>query len=76
MRGFEGIREASLQIGDLTVKVAIVHGLANAKKMLELVREGKADYQFIEVMSCPGGCIGGGGNAPTTWRKLAARRDA
>ena len=76
VRGFEGIREASLQIGDLTVKVAIVHGLANAKKVLELVREGKADYHFIEVMSCPGGCIGGGGNAPTTWKKLAARRDA
>ena len=61
VRGFEGIREASLQIGDLTVKVAIVHGLANAKKVLELVREGKADYHFIEVMSCPGGCIGGAG---------------
>lgn len=47
VRGFEGIREASLQIGDLTVKVAIVHGLANAKKVLELVREGKADYHYI-----------------------------
>ena len=58
------------------VKVAVVHGLANARKVMELVREGKADYQFVEVMSCPGGCIGGGGNPPTTWKKLAARRDA
>ncbi len=76
VRGFEGIREASLDLDGTIVKVAVVHGLANARKVMELVREGKADYQFVEVMSCPGGCIGGGGNPPTTWKKLAARRDA
>lgn len=76
VRGFEGIKEASLELDGMTVKVAVVHGLANAKKMLELVRAGKADYQFIEIMACPGGCIGGGGNAPSTWKKLEARRDA
>lgn len=76
VRGFEGIREAVIPIGDLEVRVAIVHGLANAKKIMELVREGKANYHFIEVMSCPGGCIGGGGNPPTTRKKLEARRDA
>lgn len=76
VRGFEGIREAKLQVGELEVKAAIVHGLANAGKMLELVRAGKADYHFIEVMSCPGGCIGGAGNAPTTRAKLEARKEA
>ncbi|MGL5437100.1 MAG: NADH-dependent [FeFe] hydrogenase, group A6 [Lachnospiraceae bacterium] len=76
VRGFEGLKEAAIQVGDLEVKVAVVHGLANAKQLLKRMREGQADYHFIEVMSCPGGCIGGGGNAPTTRKKLQARRDA
>lgn len=76
IRGFDGIREAVIPIGNLDVKVAVVHGLANAKKMLELVRSGRADYHFIEVMACPGGCIGGGGNPPTTRKKLELRRQA
>lgn len=76
VRGFEGLKEATVQVGDLEVKVAVAHGLSNAKQLLKRMRDGQADYHFIEIMSCPGGCIGGGGNAPTTKRKLQARRDA
>ena len=76
VRGFEGVKEASVQVGETLVKVAVVHGLANAKELLKRMREGTADYHFIEVMTCTGGCIGGGGNAPTTRKKLEARRDA
>jgi iron-only hydrogenase group A len=61
VRGLEGIKEASVNIKGLDVKVAIAHGTANAGKLLEQIREGKADYHFVEVMGCPGGCINGGG---------------
>ena len=61
VRGEEGLREATLTIGDVKLKLAIVHGLANAARVVENVRAGKAEYHFIEVMSCPGGCIGGAG---------------
>ena len=61
VRGYEGLREASLDIGGTTVNVAVVHGTENARKMIELVKSDKKTYHFIEVMTCPGGCIGGGG---------------
>jgi len=61
VRGFEGIREASIDINGLTVNVAIAHGMKNAKVLLDEIREGKSKYHFIEVMGCPGGCIAGGG---------------
>ena len=61
VRGYEGLREASLDINGLTVNVAVVHGTANARKMIERVNSGEKEYHFIEVMTCPGGCIGGGG---------------
>ncbi len=61
VRGYEGIREASLEINGLTVNVAVVYGTANARKMIERIRSGEKQYHFIEVMTCPGGCIGGGG---------------
>lgn len=61
VRGYEGIREASLQIGELNVNVAVVYGTANARKMIERMKQGDKQYHFIEVMTCPGGCIGGGG---------------
>lgn len=61
VRGYEGIREASIQIKDLEVRVAVVYGTANARKMIERMRQEKKPYHFIEVMTCPGGCIGGGG---------------
>ncbi len=62
VRGIEGIKEASIEIPPLgTVKVAVAHGLNNARKLLEKVKAGEADYHFIEIMACPGGCVGGGG---------------
>lgn len=62
VRGMEGIKEATYKITDgLTVKVAIASGTANAKKILDMIKAGKCDYQFIEIMCCPGGCINGGG---------------
>ena len=61
VRGYDGIREASLDINGITVNVAVVYGTANARKMIERVKSGEKQYHFIEVMTCPGGCIGGGG---------------
>ena len=61
VRGTEGIKEATVEIGDMKVRVAIAHGLGNARKLLDSIREGKADYDFIEIMACPGGCVTGGG---------------
>ena len=61
VRGTDGIKEASFDVAGMEVKVAVVSGLANAKKVLSDVREGKASYHFIEVMGCPGGCVNGGG---------------
>jgi NADP-reducing hydrogenase subunit HndD len=55
------VKEATYKVGDLEVKVAIVSGLSNAKKLIDDVRAGKKSYHFIEIMCCPGGCINGGG---------------
>jgi len=59
--GFEGINEAEIEIGDETVNVAIASGLANAAEILDEVRAGNSKYDFIEIMACPYGCVGGGG---------------
>jgi NADH-quinone oxidoreductase subunit G len=61
LRGMDGIKEATVKVNNLDVKVAVAHGLGNARKLLENIRAGKADYHAIEIMACPGGCIGGGG---------------
>lgn len=61
VRGTQGVKEASYDVAGMTVKVAVVSGLANAKELLKKVESGKADYQFIEIMGCPGGCVNGGG---------------
>ncbi len=77
VRGMEGVREASVQVGDLQVKAAIAHGLSNAAKVLDKVASGEADYHFIEIMACPGGCLGGGGQpVPTSPDIRNARADA
>ncbi|MDK2917946.1 MAG: NADP-reducing hydrogenase subunit HndD [Candidatus Petromonas sp.] len=57
----EGIKEAAITIGDKTIKVAVAHGTANAAKLLDKVKAGEADYHFIEIMGCSGGCVNGGG---------------
>ena len=61
VRGTQGVKEASYSVGGLTVKVAVASGLKNAKIIMDKVKDGTADYQFIEIMACPGGCVNGGG---------------
>ncbi|MBQ6382455.1 MAG: iron hydrogenase small subunit [Clostridia bacterium] len=61
VRGVEGVKEATVKVGDLDVKVAIAHGTANAAKLLDSIRAGEKTYHFIEIMACPGGCVTGGG---------------
>ncbi len=61
VRGTEGIKTAVVPVGDLNVRVAIAHGLGNARALLESIRNGEAEYDFIEIMACPGGCVTGGG---------------
>ena len=61
VRGLEGIKEATYNLAGTTVKVAVAHGMKNAKVLLDQIREGKSPYLFIEIMGCPGGCVAGGG---------------
>ncbi len=61
VRGTEGIKEATYEVGGVTVNVAVASGLANARKVLEDIKAGRKNYQFVEVMACPGGCVNGGG---------------
>ena len=61
VRGGEGIKKATIEIAGKNINVVAASGLSNAKKILEEIKEGKADYQFVEIMACPGGCIMGGG---------------
>lgn len=61
LRGLDGFKEATIKIGDLEVNVAVANGLDNARKVLEDIISGKKVYHFVEIMTCPGGCIAGGG---------------
>ena len=61
VRGLEGIKEATYNVAGKEIKVAVAHGMKNAKVLLDQIREGKSEYQFIEIMGCPGGCVSGGG---------------
>ncbi|KUG05332.1 periplasmic hydrogenase large subunit [hydrocarbon metagenome] len=70
-RGIQGIKEAEVDLNGTVVKVAIANGLANARQLMDEVRAGTSPYHFIEIMACPGGCIGGGGQPIT---KINAKR--
>ncbi len=61
VRGMEGVKEATYTVGDLSIKVAVASGTKNAKTLMEQIKNGTSEYQFIEIMGCPGGCINGGG---------------
>ena len=61
LRGLENIREATIDFNGLPIRIGIAHGLGNARKLLEDIRDGKSHFHAIEIMACPGGCIGGGG---------------
>ena len=83
-RGMDGVKEATIKIEGCTsdwkflegaeLKVAIAHGLVNANKIMKLVREGKSPYHFVEIMACPGGCIGGGGQPIPTSMEIRKNR--
>lgn len=77
VRGMQGIKEASVDIDGTEVKVAVAHTLKNARILLEEIEKGISPYTFIEVMTCPGGCLGGGGqpiptNADTRMKRSAS----
>ena len=74
VRGVKGIKKATVKVGDMDVKVAVAHGLGNAKKIMEEIKNGTADYQFVEIMACPGGCIMGGGQ-PIVKSKIKSEVD-
>ena len=74
VRGEEGIKRATVTIAGKEVKVVVASGLKNARKIMEEIRSGKADYQFVEIMACPGGCIMGGGQ-PIKSSKIRAEVD-
>ncbi|MDP2854273.1 MAG: NADH-dependent [FeFe] hydrogenase, group A6 [Smithellaceae bacterium] len=77
VRGLEGVKEATVKVGPLgDVKIAVAHGLGNARKIMDKIREGKADYAFIEIMCCPGGCIAGGGEPIPTNNEIRVLRSA
>jgi len=79
IRGLEGIRSAAVDFNGTMIKIGIAHGLSNARKLLEDVRAGKSQFHAIEVMACPGGCIGGGGQPYThgnNFEILKKRRSA
>ena len=74
VRGKKGIKKASVDLDGTELKVVVAHGLSNAKKVLEEIKNGEADYQFVEIMACPGGCIMGGGQ-PIKSSKVRAEVD-
>jgi len=74
VRGLEGIREAAIDLDGTVVKAAVANGLANARKLLEKIASGNADYHFVEIMACPGGCIGGGGQPIPTSPEIRQKR--
>jgi len=84
--GLEGIKEAAVEITDTVpewsflegakLNVAVAHGLGNARKVIERIKSGEAQYHFVEIMSCPGGCIGGGGQPRMTSDEVRKARIA
>ncbi|MDA3910183.1 MAG: NADH-dependent [FeFe] hydrogenase, group A6 [Bacteroidales bacterium] len=61
LRGFDGVRSATIDFDGLPINIGIAHGLGNARKLLEEIKRGESHYHAIEIMACPGGCVGGGG---------------
>ncbi len=74
IRGLKGIKIANYKLGNKELKVGVVNGLGNARKLLENVKKGVLKLDFIEVMACPGGCIGGGGQPLTTTKEVIKKR--
>ncbi len=75
VRGLDGVKEATVQVGALgNVKVAVAHGLSNARKVMDQIRDKKADWAFVEIMCCPGGCVSGGGSPIPTCDEIRSLR--
>lgn len=84
VRGMEGVREATVKIENpleewafldgVELKCAVAHGLVNAKRVMDSIRTGQSDYHFIEIMACPGGCLGGGGQPIPTSPEIRRKR--
>lgn len=74
VRGMDGWREATFDLAGTPLRVAIASGLGNARRLMEAIRSGRASYDFVEIMACPGGCVGGGGQPIHDGQELAAER--
>jgi NADH-quinone oxidoreductase subunit G len=74
VRGLDGWKEASFELPDLTLRVAIASGLGNAQKLINAIQSGEVAYDFVEIMACPGGCVCGGGQPITESAAMAAVR--
>lgn len=74
VRGEKGWKEATFSLGTRDLKVAIAHGLSNAERLLQALSQGEVSYDFVEIMACPGGCVGGGGQPIHDGEELAAER--
>jgi NADH-quinone oxidoreductase subunit G len=74
VRGREGWREASFDLAGSKLKVAVASGLGNTRKLMEAIRAGKVHYDFVEIMACPSGCAGGGGQPIKDGKELAGER--
>lgn len=74
VRGMDGWKEATFHIADTPIRVAVVSGLGNARRLIQALRRGEAQYDFVEVMACPGGCSGGGGQPIHDGQELAESR--
>lgn len=76
LRGWDGFRSCELEVGDLKLRIGVAHGLREAKKMLDKIRSGEEFYHAIEIMACPGGCVGGGGQPKARKREEVLKQRA
>lgn len=76
VRGLDGVKEASVELAGQEVKIAVINGLGNVDEVLNAVKNGTKEYEFIEVMTCPGGCVGGGGQPIPTNEEVVIQRTA
>ena len=75
VRGLEGIKAFEVKAGDLTLKIAVASGLGNADKLIEKIESGEEFFHFVEIMACPGGCIGGGGQPEACFEQKKLRNE-
>ncbi|QTA37675.1 iron hydrogenase small subunit [Thermosipho ferrireducens] len=74
VRGLDGVKEAEVDVKGKKIKIAVAHGMANVRRLLDDLKEGKRYYDFIEIMACPGGCIGGGGQPKSLDPEILRKR--